>query len=462
MTPERRSHARRVLYSPEYLDMGSDNGGMVVNLSESGIGFQALNAVLTRMEIPISFSLGTGYRIEVRARVAWVNNTGKVGGAVFGKLSKDSLSLIHEWVAQTEHDVNSPDVAVTAIADPEVPRKTATSNAAPAPANSAASGHATVPETSIEPATCEKEPSSADNVVAVSRGGRAALELSIKQSPEPLFPPRNAENIFARSPSQNETVRERSGARKLLVVAIAVAVAAVGAFYVRTHRQQVGTTIARIGNRVAGNTDSISTVNATPVQPTKAGLAETASVPSASRQLPSAQGLPAVTHEIKPLRTAPASDAVKAQPNSMPSSTASPLNPANTSKSAGAQSNAPRSAGAKASRGSVETSRDSASGANSSPPSAASLLAGQSEYQRAEQYLNGKGVAQDYGEAAQWFWRSLEAGYTNAALPLANLYLDGSGVSRSCTQARILLDAAAQKNNVQAIQKLAQLPENCQ
>ncbi len=76
--------------------------------------------------------------------------------------------------------------------------------------------------------------------------------------------------------------------------------------------------------------------------------------------------------------------------------------------------------------------------------------------------MNGTGVTQDYAQAAQWFWRSLEAGYTDAALPLANLYLEGNGVSRSCTQARILLDAAAQKNNAQAIQQLAQLPDNCQ
>ena len=89
-------------------------------------------------------------------------------------------------------------------------------------------------------------------------------------------------------------------------------------------------------------------------------------------------------------------------------------------------------------------------------------LPGQSEYNRAEQYLNGKGVEQDPAEAAEWFWRSLETGYTQAAIPLADLYIAGNGVSRSCTQARILLDAAAQKNIPEAIKKLGELPENCQ
>lgn len=111
---------------------------------------------------------------------------------------------------------------------------------------------------------------------------------------------------------------------------------------------------------------------------------------------------------------------------------------------------------------SPQTAHDPSKNQNATLTPASSLLAAQSEYQRAEQYLNGTGVTQDYAQAAQWFWRSLEAGYTDAALPLANLYLEGNGVSRSCTQARILLDAAAQKNNAQAIHQLAQLPDNCQ
>lgn len=94
-------------------------------------------------------------------------------------------------------------------------------------------------------------------------------------------------------------------------------------------------------------------------------------------------------------------------------------------------------------------------------PGAAGPYSGQAEYQRAENYLNGKGVDKDPAEAAEWFWRSLEAGNTTAAIPLADLYLQGNGVSRSCTQARILLDAAAQKDNPEAIRKLQQLPESC-
>lgn len=101
--------------------------------------------------------------------------------------------------------------------------------------------------------------------------------------------------------------------------------------------------------------------------------------------------------------------------------------------------------------------------AGASPPSSADLAesAAQSEFLRAQQYLTGSGVPQDPATAAEWFWRSLEAGNTAAAVPLADLYIAGKGVSRSCQQARILLDTAARKGNADAVHKLAQLPAKC-
>lgn len=566
MTPERRTHARRVLYSPEYLDMGTDNGGMVVNLSEGGMGFQAVNPVAPQTEIPISFSLASGYRIDVKARVAWVNNTGKIGGVVFGKLSKDSLSLIREWVAQTKAEEDSDGTGVvTAIAEKEehASCEVALASVAPASETSAVIAEA-IPasEIRVEPSVCEKEPSAKDSriippspeeklpelafaqptaeesaapptqdahnatpqatrdssavqeaappvapirplyeelpssppkqerapapvfqpraisvplqkrerqspgsfsvVPSISTwGGRAASESPVKQSPGPLFPPRSAENIFARSPSQSEAQREKSASARLFVFGIVIAAAAVGAFYVRTHRQAVGTVIAHIGNRVAGNPDP-SSGSAMPPRPGDAAASNSTNVPIVKQQSSPAKSSEATTQAIKPTQTSPSSGAAKEQVKSAAGAAELSLNAAKASTPSGALPRAPRPAAAKVPAASMDISHGPTPAANSSSPSLASSLAGQSEYQRAEQYLNGKGVPRDYGEAAQWFWRSLEAGYTDAALPLANLYLDGHGVSRSCTQARILLDAAAQKNNAQAIQKLAQLPENCQ
>ncbi|MGH9710551.1 MAG: PilZ domain-containing protein, partial [Candidatus Acidiferrales bacterium] len=80
---ERRQYERQKLYSPEYFDMDADNGGMVVDLSEDGLGFQAVGRVEKGREITVSFSLGTGYRISARARIAWVGLNGNSGGTTF-------------------------------------------------------------------------------------------------------------------------------------------------------------------------------------------------------------------------------------------------------------------------------------------------------------------------------------------------------------------------------------------
>lgn len=64
----------------------------------------------------------------------------------------------------------------------------------------------------------------------------------------------------------------------------------------------------------------------------------------------------------------------------------------------------------------------------------------------AENYLNGRrGAARDPNEAAKWLWRSVGKQNAAAALLLSDLYLRGDGVSKSCDQARLLLDAAARK-----------------
>lgn len=54
-------------------------------------------------------------------------------------------------------------------------------------------------------------------------------------------------------------------------------------------------------------------------------------------------------------------------------------------------------------------------------------------------------------------WAEVAKGNTSAEVTLAKLYLIGSGVPKSCAQARVLLQAAAKKGNVEAIDKLAQI-----
>jgi TPR repeat protein len=562
MSSERRVHARRTLYSPEYLDMGADNGGVVVNLSEGGLGFQAIGPVSPDSEIALSFSLGPAYRIDVNARVVWVGAQGKLGGAVFGPLSKDSRSLIHEWLStpseyelETGAPASAPEGEVETHAPEGAPASYPTEAATiPAhepnqnPANEAVVGHSHVaqmdeagapsgmeppprdlqfaerPAPALEdqpgqvhsdvpplstatlsgeafserlvpgtehtdlrqqaattlaeprhdevPAATASKPQDAPVTPVTSRvasppppapeqapARQAAASFSVvpsisawarKDEPatadasmaassktnSPLFPPRNAENIFGRTRSAASHVEPEPSHRRgstLLILAIVIAAGAVVASYVRTHRQQIGDALVHMGNTVAGGAATAGTPSA------PAGNTNSAASSTSTGDQRTAATVPVVGGKQLP--------------------------PTSSASGAAPQAQAPSSNGAAQPNSGVRTAARGAKSAGGQPggQSAPTAQFGLSEYGRAEQYLNGtNGVTQDSGEAAEWFWRSLEAGDTDAAIPLADLYVAGNGVSRSCTQAHILLDLAARKGNAEAAKKLAQLPENCQ
>jgi hypothetical protein len=93
---------------------------------------------------------------------------------------------------------------------------------------------------------------------------------------------------------------------------------------------------------------------------------------------------------------------------------------------------------------------------NSSP--VASEQSGAEELAMAEQYLNGsRGGSANSGEAAQWLWKAVAKGNTAATMTLSDLYLRGDGVTKSCDQARLLLDVAARKGQTAAAQRLRNL-----
>lgn len=100
----------------------------------------------------------------------------------------------------------------------------------------------------------------------------------------------------------------------------------------------------------------------------------------------------------------------------------------------------------------------------SSPSSTeASQETGQTEYLQATQLLRTKNGSADASEAVRLLWISVEKGYPNAELALAELYWHGKGVSHNCDQARILLSAAARKGSAEAEKRLQQFQqEGCE
>lgn len=551
MGSERRNCARRVLYSPEYLDMGADNGGVVVDLGEGGLRFQAVGRVEPNSDVPLSFSLGTGYRIDVEAHVVWVSPRGNSGGVAFKKLSNDSRSLIREWLAKPEAEHRAEAAIATAEGEEErqvpLPDDVQTASIASAPAapslasegfndqprearvqeaaapddplirthfegephpalvsqlrtavmraSAAPTGPAAVPS----PRSAQQQRTPATNlgssfsaVPSISAwGGKSSpnAHLSSRVNPleseSPLFPPRGAENVFGRNRWQAAEIEERHPVRNFFLIVLALVIVGavlIGVAWERGYRQEIGAAIERVGSTVAGETDSGTSstpASASAPSPSTSGAASTSSntpakpSPAADAPSPGAGTAAAATLPQSSVPNAPAPNSPSAA-----SSVALPPNSSASAKQSPAEQNSPSAATGKTAQTppavppqnlsapanlKQASSRKPPQGANASAPSSADLAQGaaQSEFLRAQQYLTGSGVPQDPATAAEWFWRSLEAGNTAAAIPLADLYIAGNGVSRSCEQARILLDTAARKGNAEAAHKLVELPANC-
>ena len=71
--------------------------------------------------------------------------------------------------------------------------------------------------------------------------------------------------------------------------------------------------------------------------------------------------------------------------------------------------------------------------------------------------LNKAKNASDSAAEAAWLWKSTAKGNADAPVMLADMYMKGDGVPRSCEQAVVLLKTAAEKENARARNRLASM-----
>jgi TonB family protein len=105
---ERRCITRKRVFSLAYLEVGSDNGGMVLDLSEGGLALQAFNPLigLTRVNLRIQ-PPKSRKRIAATAEIAWLSETKTEAGLRFLDLTEDARTEIAEWIS-TEAAVPEP------------------------------------------------------------------------------------------------------------------------------------------------------------------------------------------------------------------------------------------------------------------------------------------------------------------------------------------------------------------
>jgi PilZ domain-containing protein len=100
MKQDERSIVRKRTQQLLYLELGRDNGGIMLNLSEDGCSFQAISPV-TLGKTRFTFQISGGRRIAGDAEVRWVDEPGIMGGLQFLDLQAEVREQIRMWLNDT-------------------------------------------------------------------------------------------------------------------------------------------------------------------------------------------------------------------------------------------------------------------------------------------------------------------------------------------------------------------------
>jgi hypothetical protein len=397
MKQNERTIVRKKTQSLVYLELGRENGAVMLNLSEEGCGFQAISPVKLG-KTRFAFQISGGRRIAGEAEVEWVDEAGVTGGLQFLDLQPEAKKQVRMWL----NDTNAP----------EEPGEGVTIAAAPVEALRQSWVEAQNWETSAKP-TPPKD---------TRRDSRPESSVGVAEEPAPVAPWTNMppgglpvlEDVRARFPLMRGDdsyggSRARSAARWRGLAMLAMVVATGALLYV--YQRETGESLIWLGETLAGRTKATAAVpEGKPVAP-----AETPQAPV------EANGAPEKTEaEVVP----------KTEPDATPTTTA----PTTESELARGKEHAP-------------------------PPSEAVIRSTQRQESILEQ-PGGRQKAEpprSEGESVASLWDAVQGGSVAAEMSLAEHFARGDGVEKNCDQARVLLKAAAGKGNREARLRLYQL-----
>jgi len=473
MPSERRKFPRKKPDQLSYVNLENDNGGMLLDLSESGLGFHVVSPLDSPYgKLRFWFSVKSIDRIEAYGELIWADETRKSGGVKFVDLPESALKQIRAWLAApaTAQEIIDPTLlappiaAEPAVSDPmsdfdtraeeviqlaEATFGTVSHNssapmtaepdllepelvAAAAPVAAGASAHSVGRSSSnrgrfrathsnssglmLTSAGIQRNPKLA-RAAAVATPRRYSMLFDEVESPELDF----SESVapFSVAPRQSQFGVVFGTLSVLLIIALGV--------YGYLYHDQVGAFLESLGARMSNPSGATS-------QPATVAAAPPASSPNATA--PSRDSLPltpATSASLTPTPNAPASGSTSAQLLNSPRS-----------------HNAQPTSDARLQSSSLANRADAAAGA---PP----VPDGSEELAAARRILNVSGNHAETNRAVQLLWSSVEKGNLTAEVELANLYISGVGVQKNCTQARILLQSAARRDSSDALRRLQDL-----
>ena len=402
MKQEKRSAVRKRTQQLVYLELGRDNGGVMLNLSEEGCSFQAITPV-TRGETRFAFQISGGRRISGDAEVMWVDDVGIMGGLRFLNLPVEARNQIRQWLVET----NAPE------------ERGAFEPAATLPLDSVKRSPKPKPRREPEPVQAREHPQSAPvyaGVGAMEEEAPTGSPWAYQQRPGPS--PTHGDQFgmpMLREDGSLVATRERSAAiwRSIAVLATVTALAALVAIY----QHDVGSSLIWLGEVLSGKTKA--SVMTPENKPTTTNRSPDSGLTNASpSQSHTASSQP---EETPPSDTSGSLDQ-QYDANSRPGT------PAPTS----AKSQVDRSESARAGRQESMLERQG-NRANSDNPEAWT------------------------GESVESLWGAVQGGSVAAERTLAERFVHGDGVIQNCEQAKVLLRAAANRGSREARIRLYEL-----
>ena len=450
-----------------YVELGPHNGGMMLGICELGLTFRAVAPLQANGPLPFSFALDGKSRLQGVGEIAWTEDDGKTGGLKFTNVSTEFRAALRSWLAGEASPKNVGRELTPAAALPldsiekikssiregtieeikasaptrqaeEKPLQTKPPETKPLETKSAEIKYAApepAPEKPIESASplpkfrlpsasAPEAPPSAP--VAQVEALPAAPTLPVHPDPhtpaevQKEYPPlEGLHQPYAHVSPEAEEIEEsprlnRAAAAGIIALALSVILVAL----VVSFRREVGETLIRFGEKLAGENRAAVSVTRPETNPSAAASQpQVTPVPTNSGSAPS--GAPDSANAVR--TTAPATDSIA-------SSTI-----------------------ASAPRQSAKVQRFE----DLQPPSDGG--SGQKEFEQARNILKGNHRQRDISLAVDLLWTGVRKGYVPAEVTLADLYARGDGVEQSCEQARVLLRAAIQKGSPEGRRRFDQL-----
>ncbi len=106
MPIERRRAPRKTLTDLAFINLEPDNGGIVVDVSEDGLGFHSAVPVEASGPVKFWFSIRSIDRLDANGTIAWTDDSRKSGGIKFVELNDDVRARLRSWLGDAAAKVH--------------------------------------------------------------------------------------------------------------------------------------------------------------------------------------------------------------------------------------------------------------------------------------------------------------------------------------------------------------------